>query len=460
MVRSTAPGFAAMIPYFPYGKAPLWILAVAVTSSLLQVVTARERPPRPDLVLVTFTDAHAAAYEAALPEFERRHGVDVQIQKAHWRALRSRLQNAMLAGAEVPDMVEMFQGSLGFFTRGPVEDVGFLELTPRLDAERLRERMVESRFTLWSHRERIYGLPHDVHPVALAYRRDLVEALGIDVSTLRTWDDFVAVGRRVTRDLNQDGVIDRYMLDLPYSGAHGLSVLMYQRGAQLFDAEGRVAFNDEVTAEVFTWYLHQTLGPQRIAYDCGWEQPQIKAMHDGLALFFLTPDWRTYNFQEAAPKLAGKMALMPLPAWEPGGRRTSVWGGTGLVITRQSQRPDLAWELAKFLYFNPEDMGERFLVTNIIPPLREAWELPEFERPSAYYSGQPLGRVYAELAPETPPVYGSAEIDLASSKVNEAYTRVVEHYKSRGDTGLREVIRAELDRAEDYVQRKLARNAF
>ena len=33
----------------------------------------------------------------------------------------------------------------------------------------------------------------------LAYRRDLVESLGIDVSQLDTWDKFVEAGQRISR---------------------------------------------------------------------------------------------------------------------------------------------------------------------------------------------------------------------------------------------------------------------
>ncbi len=40
----------------------------------------------------------------------------------------------MLAGTGVPDMVELNEGGLGFFTKGPLQDVGFVDLTERVDA--------------------------------------------------------------------------------------------------------------------------------------------------------------------------------------------------------------------------------------------------------------------------------------------------------------------------------------
>jgi arabinosaccharide transport system substrate-binding protein len=296
----------------------------------LRVVTSRRHEARPDLVIVTHTEAQFDAYRKAIPRFERDHGVKVQLQFANWASLQARLQNAILAGSEVPDLSEVFAGSLGFFTRGPAEDFGLLDLTDRMRADGLDQRLVQSRLSLWSTRGRVYALPHDVHPVMLAYRRDLVEALGIDVSKLTTWDKFVEVGRQVSRDLDGDGIIDRYMLDMRYDGNWGLQVLMFQRGGQVFDQQGEVAFATEDNAQLIRWYIEQTRGPHKIGYECGWGQPVVRAMTDGLVLFQWAPDWRSWVFADEAPALSGKMALMPLPAWTPGGRRTSTWGGTGL----------------------------------------------------------------------------------------------------------------------------------
>jgi arabinosaccharide transport system substrate-binding protein len=114
----------------------------------------------------------------------------VHLQVVDQRALQGRLQSSLQVGADVPDMVELLDGTMGIVTKGPIEDVGFLDLTERVPREGLGERPVTSRFGKWSSRGHIFALPHDVHPVVLAYRRDLVEQLGIDVSKLTPWDEF------------------------------------------------------------------------------------------------------------------------------------------------------------------------------------------------------------------------------------------------------------------------------
>lgn len=449
-----------MIEHYPYGKAPFWLTALALVSLLLVVAMQQREEEEPDLVLAISAANHVDSYKQVLPRFEQKHGVKVALNLVHSRALQTRLQNAIMAGSEVPDLVELQENHLAFFTRGPVSDVGFTDITEPLEREGYRERLVESRLSLWMYQGRVFAAPHDVHPVMLMYRADVVEDLGIDVSKLETWDDFVEAGRKVVKDLDGDGVPDRYMIDLPVSAAWGLLILLRQRDVSLFDEHGNLTFNQPATVDTILWYARQVEGKDRIAFECGWGQPFYKAMSDGLVLFYIAPDWRTYTTQMDAPALAGKLKVMPLPAWKKGGRRTSVWGGTGLAITKASERQDLAWELAKELYFQPKELGERFAQTNIVPPLKDAWNLPEFREPNPFYSGQAIGEMYAALAPETPASWGSPYYREAEGQISQVFLRALERYRTRGEGGLREYVQDELDRAEAYLNRVIHRNVL
>jgi arabinosaccharide transport system substrate-binding protein len=448
-----------MIERFPYGKAPFWLLVIALASTLLLFITQSQARKRPDIIFATFVQNHKEAYEKAIGRFEKKHGVTVEFQMIDWQALEARLQSAIVSGADVPDLVEINEGALGFFTRGPKEDVGFLDLTELVHEEGYDESLVKSRFSSWTAQGRIYALPHDVHPVMLAYRDDLIEELGIQVDELETWDDFVRVGREITKDLDGDGTPDRYMLDLRETGSWSFQILFRQRGIGVFDPEGRLAFNTPEMVETMVWYVHQTRGPNRIGYEAGWGQPLVKAMTDGLVLFYLFPDWRSKTLESDAPMLSGKMRLMPLPAWSKGGRRTSSWGMTGLTINKNTRDTALAWDLAKFLYFEKSDLGARFLDTNIIPPLKSAWQLPELATPNEYWSGQKVGQAYAALAPDVPDLHSSPIHKVALQEIDQAVVRVGLYYDAHGDEGLREHAQEELDATEAYLDRLAERHA-
>jgi arabinosaccharide transport system substrate-binding protein len=161
--------------------------------------------------------------------------------------------------------------------------------------------------------------------------------------------------------------------------------------------------------------------------------------------------------QEYVPSMAGKWKLMPLPAWEPGGRRTSTWGATGIAITKRSERPELAKQLIEFLYVDQADGGRAHAAMQILPPTRAAWSLPVFDERSAYFSGQPVMRLYADLAPDVPPNYTSPFTLKAMGKRNEALVRCSAYYRAHGEAGFPEYVRATLKEYADSLREVIAR---
>lgn len=448
---------------FPYGNAALSLLIVALLAGLgLSIVDLRTatQTDKPDLIFATFAKDHVTAYEPAIRKFEKEHNCKVQLQFVDQPTVKGRLQAAMQVGAEVPDMVELLDGTMGTFTSGPLENVGFVDLTEKIKENDLDQQLVKSRFGKWSSRGHLFALPHDVHPVMLAYRRDVVEQLGIDVNTLATWDDFVRVGQQVTKDENGDGVYDRYMIDLPADGGDALRLLMLQRGARLFDENGNVAFDDELTARTVCWYVRQVVGDKKISFPAGWGQNFAKTMQDATCLFYICPDWRTKQIQADVDAVKGKMALMPLPAWTPGGIRTSTWGGTGLAFTKQSKNFDLAWKLAMYLYYDPAQLGPRYADTYILPPLKSAWTQPQFSEPDPFYSNQLRGQEFIKLAEQVPDEPAHTYAQTALAKLSEAFQNVALHYQENGDDGLEEYALAELKRCAERVRVKVDRNVF
>ena len=452
---------------FPYGKAPFWILVLSViTGIMLLVVSGKSNNDSYDLVFVTFARSHLEGYQQATKEFEKEHGVRIHIQLVSDRAVKDRLQSALMTDAEVPDLVETLADSMGYFTQGPVEDIGFMDLTDLLKQEQvndvtLYDRFVESRFSRLSRNGRIYALPHDVHPLMLCYRRDIVEdELGIDINQIETWDDFTRIGRQVTKDLDGDGNPDRFMIDLDKAGGDFIIPLLQQRDEGLFDVDGNLTLDTEGVVDTIVWYIRQCYGLNRIAFSAGWGQTLAKTISDGLVLFYYCPDWRSKQFEMDVPQLEGKLALMPLPAWKPGGRRVSTWGGTGLAITKACKNKELAWAYAKKLYLKREDLADRFMASYILPPVKDAWELPIFQTPIPLYSNQSIGQLYAALAPDIPPNYASPYYELARSKLNEAFMNAAQYYQDQGESGLLVYTKSELQRVSGYVEKVMSHNVF
>lgn len=441
-----------------YGKAPFFLLIVAIVTGIGVMVThQRYEGTRADLVLMTHSKDHADVYQAKLPEFERRYGVKVDVQVIEQNALRNRLLAAFAAGTPVPDLVEIPQDA-ALFLRGPIRDIGLLDITKWVRSKDLEEKMVATRFSMWQRKGVIFALPHDVHPMMLAYRSDIVEdQLGIDVSKIVTWDDFAAMARKIVR-YGDDGQPARYALEFQNDGGYLLQALLLQRDVGLFDADGHVAFDSEVAVDTFAWAIRQLRGPKRIAYSLGFGPTLWEGMQDGLVLFFFMPDWRTRTLEEYAPSLSGKMKLMPLPAWIPGGRRTSTWGATGIAATKGGHNQELAMKLMEFLYVDQTDAGRSAADLHILSAVRASWSEPVFDRPDPYFCGQPIMRLYSRLAGEVPPDHANPFIPKAQEKRDSAFVAAAAYYSAHGEDGFVEYVRAELKRQADDVRAVIARN--
>ena len=185
--------------------------------------------------------------------------------------------SGFLSGTPVSDLMEVERSVAGRAFTGPVEDVGFLDLTDRLRDEGLLDKINAPSFGAWTTRGRIFGLPHDVHPVLLAYRSDIVEAAGIDVSQIETWDDLIRAFRPLMKDFDGDGRTDRYILNFWSTNGDVATALMLQAGGRFFDENDRPVINSEINARVLATLATWTAGTTRISVDA----PEFSATGKG-----------------------------------------------------------------------------------------------------------------------------------------------------------------------------------
>ncbi len=448
------------------GPGVIALLAVVSTAAVL----AWPRPERGGLEFWTFAPHHTRMYEPVIESWNQKAGSDhpdrqrVSLSTLSTGALAQRAQAGFWAQTPTADLIEVEQPMIGRFVAGPIDEVGFHDLTDRLREEGIDQRLNPASFAPWTSRGRVFGLPHDVHPVLLCYRADLVEAAGIDVDAIETWDDFERLMRPLIADLDGDGKNDRYLLGLWYTSLDDLQVLLLQAGGGTFDAEGGSLIASEANARVIARVVTWCLGPGRIAIDAPEFSPsgnQLKL--EGRVVAALMPDWLAGVWINALPGLSGKLKLMPIPAWEPGGRRTSVRGGTMLAIPRTTRDFDAAWAFAKELYLSPDLARELFVTNHIISPIMDLWDEPYYAERSAYFSGQRSGLAYIEQALNVPPRSSSPFHQTAMQRILDTTARLHAYAQDNGvhdDQALLPEARRLLAQTEARVLEEMQRNVF
>ena len=416
-------------------------------------------------VFWTFSRPHSPGYIPVLADWKREHpDKPYELVLLDYHALENRMLSGFLSGTPVADLMEVERNIAARAFTGPLNDVGFVDLTERLKAEGLTEKLNGPSFSPWTSRGHIFGLPHDVHPVLLAYRSDIVEAAGIDLSGADTWPKFFAAMSPLMKDTDGDGRPDRYILNFWPTNTISIEVLLLQAGGGFFDAEERPTLDTEINARVLATLATWSAGPSRIAVDA----PEFSAAGNalklqGVVLASLVPDWLAGVWKTDLTGLSGKWKLMPLPAWEPGGRRTSVQGGSMLGIPKTTPDFEAAWALAKKLYFEPTRIASFYRQSNIISPWRDSWTLPVFDEPDKYFAGQPVGRLYINQAPNVPArtssPYNTLALDRAANVLIALTDRVTAEQISDPEKLMPEAHRL-LAEQQEQVSRLINRNVF
>lgn len=439
----------------------LWaIVALAVISAGL-LAAAPSREVR-GIRLWTFARLHKQMYDpivAQWPEAERPN-----ITLLSFPALERRMMQGFLADTPTAELLECERRVASRAFVGPLESVGFVDLTDRLRDEGLLEQINKPSLGPWSSRGRVFGLPHDVHPVMLGYRADLVEAAGIDVSKIETWDDFIRELSPLMAERDSSGKPKRYLLNLWDDKEDLIEVLILQAGGGFFDEHERVSIATALNAKVISTIVSWCRGPKRIAGDApdfASSGNQLKA--EGYVIAAFMPDWMCNIWKNEIPQLSGKMKVMPIPAWHKGGRRTSVWGGTMLGIAKTAPDQARLWETAKRLYLSRELARSLYSVGDIITPVKAVWDDPVFDAPDPYFSNQRKGRAYIELAPDVPARTSSPYNALAKLSVQAAVIRLASYAERSGTfdvSGLEPKAMELLKAAEDEVRTQIDRNVF
>lgn len=395
------------------------ILVIAVVCTFV-VVLLPERPAK-GIPMWTFAEDHYDSYQRPLQEWNRAHPHEqFNITLLNGVALEQRMLAGFLAGTPLADVIEAERGMAAKAFLGPVENVGFVDLTARLHREGIYDQINTPSFSPYTSRGHIFGIPHDVHPVLLAYNAELVDAAGIDVSKIETWDDYFRVMRPLMKDADGDGQPDRYLLSAWDTRTDTVAILLLQAGGTFFDLQDHPTLNRPINAEVLARIVTWVAGPGRVCADVASNASGYIQMQRGYVVGVMMPDWMAGQWKMENPRMGGKLKLMPLPAWSKGGRRTSVLGGTMVGITKTSHHIGAAWNFIKYLYLSRHQAESMFRQTDIISPVKTLWRHSFYDEPDPYFCGQPAGRLYINEAPNVPLRASSPYMDTALQNVTNA----------------------------------------
>jgi arabinosaccharide transport system substrate-binding protein len=412
-----------------------------------------------------FSPQHRALYQPEIESWNAENPESpYEMSLLSQQGLERRLLSGFFSDIPVANLVEVVREMAPTTFAGPLEKIGFVDLTDRIEAEGINQLIEPAAFSPWTSRGRIFGLPHDMHTTLLAYRSDIIEGAGIDLSTVETWDDLFAALRPLQKNPGGDDREQVYALNFSLNDGALVDAIFLQAGGQFFDARDRPTMARPRHAEIMCRLVNWVDGPNRVAIAA----PEFRASGnylklEGLVLTNLMPDWLCSVWKKDLPQLGGKLKLMPLPAWEPGGPRTTVIGGTMLGITKSSGDFENNWALAKKLYLSEDVAINLYRETDIVTPISKHWDHPVFAEPDPYFSGQRKAQLYIDSAPDIPQRTASPYNNFAKVCFQNALLQLRDYARENdvwSEQGLLPKARELLEEQQSIIKRQMSRNAF
>ena len=136
-----------------------WVICVlAVVSAIVLVLWPIS--PKAGLEFWIFSKSHQRLYAPITVAWNTAQppAQSVHIVLLSGNALQRRLLSGFLSGTPLPDLVEAYAQIVAQAFKGPLEDVGFVDLTDLVQSEGIEAQINAPSFAPWTSRGRIFGL--------------------------------------------------------------------------------------------------------------------------------------------------------------------------------------------------------------------------------------------------------------------------------------------------------------
>ena len=317
------------------------------------------------------------AYKNVVKKFEDDHpGVKVKVIVTAADQYATKLK-AAITGNKMPDVFYFESGDLKAYVNSGI----LLNLTPYLD----KNEKVDIN-NIWKYgidlyrydgnmagQGDIYGMPKDVGPFALGYNKTMFEKEGIplpDKDKPMTWDEFVDINKKLTKDTNGDGKPDQYGSGFNVNWA--LQSFVWSNGADWIDeSKTKVTIDDPKFAEALQYFADlQNVHKVTPSIEDSQTLDTYQRWMKGEMGFFPVGPWDMSTYET----LPFDYDLIPYPAGSTG--KSATWTGSlGIGVSSKSKAPEEAVELVNYLTASREGMEQlvnaKVQIPNLIDMAKE-----------------------------------------------------------------------------------------
>jgi len=309
------------------------------------------------LELWTFVDAHAAFYNKMVESWNEQNPdrtIELTSTTYPYADMHSKMIMSLQAGTGAPDICDVEMGQVPNVYEGvdtwlyPLDDAmapyASDMLTSRLDAYKGADG-------------KQYGAPFHVGATVMYWNMAALEEVGItqeEVDAVVTWDDYTALGEKYIAAKGEEG---KCFTSVDTGGVDWMWIAMASYGEDWTGGHGGSA-NVQVDSVKKMLEMQQGWLDSGVAMVSPDGHVDLEAgfqnILDRNIVSFPKAMWYMSRFINYMPEEKGNWYITKCPTFEVGQTCSVGVGGTGTVVSQQSEAKELAAEFLCFAKMSPE----------------------------------------------------------------------------------------------------------
>lgn len=249
--------------------------------------------------------------------------------------------------------------------------------------------------------DKAYAMPWDSGPVAAFYRRDFYEKAGVDPASIKTWDDFIAAGKKI--QAANPGVS---MTNADFNGdTEFFRMISNEQGCAYFAEDGQsITVSEPKCVDAMTKV--KEMKDAGIVSSADWGT-KITNNTAGTVATQVYGGWYEGTIRTESAGENGKWGVYLMPSLTSDGPRAANLGGSSLAITSASKNKEAAYEYLKYTLGTNEGQITMLKEFGLVPSLVSALNDPYVSQGLPYWGGQAVWKDILGTLPKVVPSRGT-----------------------------------------------------
>lgn len=270
-----------------------------------------------------------------------------------------------------------------------------------------------------TYNNNIYGVPFSSSPEALLVRKDLLGGYGIDPDDIITWDDLALDGNEILQKSNKSVSIFGIYDD---DGSNLLNLMFNQLNAS-YSTEAQtdksnIEKEKRLLKEIYYMNFEQIFFNSDIN-SC------INNLKSGKLLSLYVSPSIAHNIMDNCPELKGKLQIIKVPSFEPGGNEDVKFSGKSVMIKDTKADYNSASEFIKYMTANAGAQVKTMKSSDYFPANSVTFNDAYFNSKVPIYNDECVWRLYSDIFYNSFAIKYPEDYDTHEIKNNAALKQIL-----------------------------------